>query len=95
MLEGEYSLDGGALHKIDNDKPIEKHFKKAVFRGKLIDNVDSYGMMNISSKNVWYKLYDKKGTELCFGKPLFSNSPGYIRSMLTTSLQILGFFKNF
>lgn len=33
MLEGKYSLDGGAWKPIDNTKPIEEHFKKAVFKG--------------------------------------------------------------
>lgn len=77
MLNGEYSLDGGELNKIDNEKPVDQHFKKAVFRGKLIDDLDAYSIMNVFSKNVWYTLYDEKGNELRSYQPLVSNTPGY------------------
>ena len=33
MLEGKYSLDGGAWKNIDNTKPIDEHFHQAVFKG--------------------------------------------------------------
>ena len=77
MLNGEYSLDGGEWNKIDNEKPVDQHFKKAVFRGKLIDDLDAYSIMNVFSKNVWYTLYDEKGNELRSYQPLVSNTPGY------------------
>ena len=34
MLNGVYSIDGGEWKKIDNKKPIDEHFHKAVFKGK-------------------------------------------------------------
>ena len=77
MLNGEYLLDGGEWNKIDNEKPVDQHFKKAVFRGKLIDDLDAYSIMNVFSKNVWYTLYDEKGSELRSYQPLLSNTPGY------------------
>lgn len=77
MLEGEYSIDGGDWQIIDNDQPIDKHFGKAVFRGRLIDDLKVYGIMSISSKNIWYRLYDKYGTELCSYQPVASDIPGY------------------
>ena len=77
MLEGEYSLDGGDWKPIDNEKPIEEHFKKAVFRGRLLEDIEFYGIMNVFSKNVWYRLCDSDGDELCSYKPLASDTPGY------------------
>ena len=77
MLEGEYSIDGGEPQRIDNQKPIGEHFKRAVFRGRLIENIDAFGLMSVSSKNVWYRLYDKTGKELCSYQPLVSSTPGY------------------
>lgn len=61
MLEGTYSLDGGEWQTIDNSKAIDEHFHKAVFKGKMIKKINSYRMMNIISKNVWYAIYDSNG----------------------------------
>ena len=61
MLEGTYSIDGGEWQTIDNDKTIDEHFHKAVFKGKMIPTVKKYRMMNIISKNVWYTIYDSNG----------------------------------
>ena len=77
MLNGTYSLDGNEAMPIDNEKPIDMHFKKAVFRGKLIEDLEFYGIMNVFSKNVWYTLYDESGNELCSYKPIVSDTPGY------------------
>lgn len=61
MIEGEYSIDGGEWQTIDNDHPINEHFHKAVFKGKLTRYAKSHNIMNIISKNVWYTLYDSEG----------------------------------
>ena len=66
MLEGEYSLDGGEWKSIDNTKPINEHFHKAVFKGKFTKQVKANHTttMDIVSKNVWYTLYDSSGEVL-------------------------------
>lgn len=61
MLEGVYSVDGGEWQTIDNDRQIEEHFNKAVFKGKLINDIKKYRIMNIISKNVWYTIYNANG----------------------------------
>ena len=66
MLEGEYSLDGGEWKSIDNTKPINEHFHKAVFKGNFTKQVKANHTttMDIVSKNVWYTLYDSSGEVL-------------------------------
>ena len=66
MLEGEYSLDGGEWKSINNTKPINEHFHKAVFKGKFTKQVKANHTttMDIVSKNVWYTLYDSSGEVL-------------------------------
>lgn len=64
MIEGEYSIDGGEWKPIDNEKPIEEHFHKAVFKGKPIKTFKNNRLINIMSKNVWYTLSDKNGNIL-------------------------------
>lgn len=63
MLDGEYSLDGGAWKPIDNTKPIEEHFHKAVFKGHFSKEVraNHTRTMDIISKNVWYTIYNSDG----------------------------------
>lgn len=63
MLDGEYSIDDGPWLSIDNSKPIEKTFHKAVFKGHLSPTVNSRSTnaMYIISKNVWYTIYDEEG----------------------------------
>lgn len=66
MLEGEYSLDGGEWKPIDNTKPINEHFHKAVFKGNFTKQVKANytTTMDIVSKNVWYTLCDGSGEVL-------------------------------
>lgn len=61
LIEGVYSLDGGEWQPIDNTKPINEHFQKAVFKGKPIKSLKSGKLMNIVSKNAWYTIYDSNG----------------------------------
>ncbi len=63
MLDGEYSMDGGEWKKYDSMEPINEHFKKAVFKGKFIKQVEFYHGMYITSKNVWYTIKYPDGTE--------------------------------
>ena len=74
MLDGKYSLDGGAWKTIDNTKPIEEHFHKAVFKGRFSKIVKSNRTitMDIVSKNVWYTIYDSKGETI----DSYKRSPG-------------------
>lgn len=61
MLEGVYSLDIGEWKPIDNEKPIQEHFHKAVFKGKIIEGLDENRIMNILGKNVWFAIKNDKG----------------------------------
>ena len=63
ILDGEYSIDGGDWKPVDNTKPINEHFHKIVFKGRLNDAVtsDVTTMMHIASKNVWYTMYISSG----------------------------------
>ena len=74
MLDGEYSIDGGEWKPIDNSKPIDEHFSKAVFKGHFSKEVRANHTvtMDIVSKNVWYTIYDADG-EIIDG---YSRSPG-------------------
>ena len=64
MLNGVYSIDGGEWKKIDNKKPIDEHFHKAVFKGKPTTASGTDRIMYILSKNVWYTIYDSSGEVL-------------------------------
>lgn len=68
MLDGEYSIDGGDWKKIDNEKPLNEPFKKAVFKGKFIEPVEYCHEMFITGKNVWYTLSYADGTVLFTNK---------------------------
>ena len=61
MLEGEYSIDGGAWQTIDNTRPIGEHFHRAVFKGHFVEDMTYYNDLLISSKNVWYDISNSKG----------------------------------
>ncbi len=63
MLEGEYSIDGGEWRPIDNSKPINERFEKAVFKGHFSKEVRANHSitMDIVSKNVRYTIYDAEG----------------------------------
>ena len=68
-IEGEYAVDDGEWQKIDTQQPIDTHFHQAVFRGKLVENIDCYGIMTVFSKNVWFRLTDQSGEELFSYQP--------------------------
>ena len=61
MIDGVYSIDGGEWKPIDNEKPIEEHFHKAVFKGKFSEELGLYSSMEIVCKNVWYTIKDADG----------------------------------
>ena len=56
FLEGTYSIDDGEWETINPDQPIKTHFHKAVFKGKLLEDMALFSNINISSKNIWYSL---------------------------------------
>ena len=56
FLEGTYSIDDGEWETINPDQPIKTHFHKAVFKGKLLEDMVLFSNINISSKNIWYSL---------------------------------------
>ena len=63
FLNGEYCVDGGEWKPIEKNRPITEHFHKIVFKGKMSKRLSiHYGLLTISSKNVWYTLKMSDGT---------------------------------
>ena len=63
LIDGKYSIDGGEWKETDNKKPINEHFRKAVFKGNFAKEVGYYFNMFVTSKNVWYTIRYPDGTE--------------------------------
>ena len=62
FVKGTYSIDGGEWKPIESDKPIYNHWsEKVVFKGRLLDELDFYTNINISTKNIWYTLKTADG----------------------------------
>ena len=65
IITGEYSVDGGPWIKTVANVPINDHFRKIVFRGKIDLFDEKLDEADISLKNVWAELRSADG-ELCF-----------------------------
>lgn len=61
IIEGEYSVDGGPWTRTDFEKPINDHFHKIVFRGRLLFGAKIFREVDIAFKNVWISLKEKDG----------------------------------
>lgn len=65
FIDGQYSVDGGDWKTTDLDHDIHDNFHKIIFKGNLVDDVQLYQNVTISTKNVWYSLKNEKGDVLC------------------------------
>ena len=61
FLEGKLSIDDGEWQDYSVDEPINQPFRKAVIKGKPMEEFSLITNMTISSQNVWYTIYDDKG----------------------------------
>ena len=61
FLEGKLSIDDGEWQDFSVDEPINQPFRKAVIKGKPMEEFSLITNLTISSQNVWYTIYDDKG----------------------------------
>ena len=69
ILEGEYSVDGGAWKAFDPDTPIQDRFHRIVFRGNIPKSTFRfYQEISISVRNLWFSLRLADGETLLESK---------------------------
>ena len=76
MIEGVYSTDGGAWVPIDSDQPITDRFHKIVFKGRMTEAASHFSNLDISSKDVWYRMTTISGKEILSYTERPDNVPG-------------------
>ena len=65
MLDGEYSVDGGEWKPFIGEKYLTEHFQRIVIRWEVKDiDMTLYDNLNISAKNVWFRLSNEEGKTL-------------------------------
>ena len=69
-INGEYSIDGGEWTPFDNTQEINVPFHKAVFKGKIADEVLWMNYVTFSTKNVWFSLKKADGELLAQYMPI-------------------------
>ncbi len=76
FLEGKISVDDGEWQDFNPREPINKPFRKAVIKGKPLDDFSFITNLTISSQNVWYMLYNDRGLSV-FGHQFLSPEDAY------------------
>ena len=61
FLEGKLSIDDGEWQDFSVDEPINQPFRKAVIKGKPMEEFSLITNLTISSQNVWYTIYNDQG----------------------------------
>jgi len=61
MISGVYSIDDGPWIKTDLYEPIDDHFHRIIFKGRIVTRTRFVNELDISLKNIWFTLETDDG----------------------------------